>query len=314
MTGYVYKSEVAGKIYVGKTTSKLDSRIKTHLNHAFVQNRETLICQALRTLDKDSAYNSFSVIEVIEEDTYEELENHLCAKENYWMEKYNSFFPNGYNVVRSYPQKKRNVRTQPPREKIMREVICLETGERFKSMADAAKSVSVDISSVYHCLKGLNNTSGGKHWIYADGEYHKCTRPEGGKNRASQSKPVMCKETGVSYPSAGEAERQTGICRSGILKCANGKAISAGGYKWGFIIDGSPVYKERHDRNKMRVMCLETGQVFNSISECAGSLGEKNAGTLQSTIKYGCKHKGKTYVKIDYDGNPVPSSWKHEKV
>lgn len=299
MIGYVYKAVVAEKVYIGKTTSKLDSRIKTHLNHAFVQKFNMKISQALRTLSKEEAYKSFSVVEEIEADTYEELESKLCDRENYWMKEYNSFYPNGYNCLRSGASKKRNVRTQPPREKVMREVICVETGEHFKSMTDAANSVGVDISAVYHCLKGVTNRAGGKHWLYADGEYHKCHRPEGGKNRKSQSKPVMCKETSIIYPSTGEAQRQTGILKTSIAKCASGKAISAGGYKWGYIVDGDPVFHEVKDKNRCRIKCIETGQIFNSIAECARSLGEERSGTLQSTIKYGCKHKGLTYIKID---------------
>lgn len=298
MKGYVYKSVVANKIYIGKTINKLHTRIKTHINHAFDQNKNMKICQALRTLSREEAYKSFSVVEEIEADTYEELESKLCERENYWMKKYNSFYPNGYNCLKSGASKKRNVRTQPPREKVMREVICVETGEHFKSMTDAANSVGVNVSAVYHCLKGVNNRAGGKHWRYADGEYHECHRPEGKKNN-NQSKSVMCKETGIIYPSVGEAERQTGILKTSIAKCANGKAITAGGYRWGYIIDEKPDFKELKDKNKTKIKCLETGQIFDSISECARSLGEKNSGTLQSTIKYGCKHKGLTYVKID---------------
>ena len=314
MTGCVYKTEIANKFYVGKTMSKLESRVKTHINHAFVQKYNTEICKALRTMDEHEAYKSFSVIEVIEADNYELLERRLCDRENYWMEQLNSLYPNGYNKYRSYPSKKRHTKTQPPRKSVMREVICVETGEHFESMADASRTVKVDISSIYHCLKGVTNTAGGKHWMYADGEYHECTRPEGRRNKASQSKPVICKETGQRYPSAGEAQRQTGICSSSILKCANGKVITAGGLHWGFIIDGTPVYKERLNYNKQKIMCLETGEIFDSISDCARSLGDKTGGTLQSTIKYGCKHKGKTYVKIDDNGNPVSSSWKREKM
>lgn len=314
MTGYVYKVEIAGKYYIGKTTSKFEGRVKTHINHAFEQQSNTKIGQALRTLSKNEAYNSFSIIEEITEENYDSLEKSLCARENYWMGKYNSVFPNGYNMVKSFPCKKRNVRTQPPREKVMREVFCVETGKHYKSLTDAANEYGITISSIFHCLKGKTNTAGGQHWRYADGEYHQCNRPEGRKNGKSQSKQVICKETGIIYPSGGEAQRQTGIISTSILKCANGKMISAGGYKWGFIVDGKPVYKERLDHNKARIMCLETGEIFPSISECARSLGDNNCGTLQSTIKYGCKHKGKTYVKVDSHDNPVPSSYKNEKV
>ena len=314
MLGYVYKSEVAGKVYVGKTTSKLDSRIKTHLNHAFKQNMNTKIGEALRTLSMEDAYKSFSLVETIEGNDYNDLEAKLCERENYYMDFYNSIYPNGYNVVKSVPQKKRVVSTQPPRESVMREVICVETGEHFKSMADASRSVGVDISAVYHCLKGVNNTAGGKHWRYADGEYHECHRPEGRKNRKSQSKPVMCKETGVIYPSAGEAQRQTGVIRTSITRCARGEVISAGGFHWGYVVDGEPIFHERPNYNKCRIKCIETGEIFESMSDCARSLGEERASTLQTTIKFGCRHRGKTYVKIDRDGNPVPSSYKQEKV
>lgn len=313
MVGYIYKSEVAGKVYIGKTTS-FDSRIKTHLNHAFEHNGTTKIAQALRTLTKEDAYNSFEIIETVEGNDYNDLETKLCDRENYYMDFYGSMWPDGYNVHRSSPSKKRVVTTQPPREKVMREVICVETGEHFKSLAEASRASGVSISAIGHCLKGKNNVAGGKHWRYADGEYHKCNKPEGGKNRKSQSKPVMCKETGIVYPSCGEAERQTNIGRYSIAKCANGKVISAGGFHWGFVVEGKAVFHNRPDYNRSRIKCLETGEIFESMADCARSLGEKNSGTLQSTIKYGCRHKGKTYVKIDRDGNPVPSSWKQEKV
>ena len=299
MVGYIYKSVVAEKVYIGKTTSKLDSRIKTHLNHAFVQKFNMKISQALRTLSKEDAYNSFSVVEEIIADTYDELEKKLCDRENYWMNHYNSFYPNGYNVNKSVPSKQKNVSKQPPREKVMREVVCVETGEHFSSMTEAAKSVNVNVSALYHCLKGQTNRAGGKHWRYANGEYHECHRPEGGKNKKSQSKPVMCKETGIVYPSTGEAERQTGICRDNISSCALGQAITAGGYKWGYIKDGEPVFHEVKDKNRCKIKCVETGEIFNSIAECARSLGEEKPGTLQSTIKHGCKHKGLTYIKIN---------------
>lgn len=298
MKGYVYKAVVADKVYIGKTTGTFEGRVKTHINHAFAQKHDTEIGKALRTLSKEQALNAFTIIEELDYPTYEELEKNLCEKENFYMEKFDSVFPNGYNVAKSYPCKKRNVKTQPPRKSVMRKVICLETEQEFPSIADASRFANVDISAVYHCLKGINNTAGGYHWKYKDEEYHKCERPEGRRNKKSQSKPVMCKETGIAYPSVGEASRQTGIASSGIAKCANGKVVSAGGFKWGFVVDGQPIYIDREDQNKTRIKCLETGEIFESMTECAKSLGEKNCGTLQSTIKFGCKHKGKTYVKI----------------
>ena len=314
MTGYIYKAEVAKKFYIGKTIHSFESRVKTHINLAFKHHATMRISEALRTLNETDAYNVFSIVETIEEKDYDSLEARLCDRENYWMDYYNSIYPNGYNVSRSAPSKRRVVKTQPPRESVMREVICVETGEHFKSMSAASKSVGVDISAVYHCLKGINNTAGGKHWRYADGEYHECTRPEGRRNKASQSKPVMCKETGIIYPSFGEAERQTGVCWTSIARCVRGQMISAGGLHWGAIKDGKPIFLNVIDKNKAKVKCVETGEIFESIAECARKIGDRNSGSLQSSIKRGCKHKGMTYVKIDECGNPVPRPKKLGKV
>lgn len=47
-----------------------------------------------------------------------------------------------------------------------------------------------------------------------------------------KSKPVLCVETGVVYPSAKEAGRQTVVHRTTIIKCCRGKQNTAGGYHW----------------------------------------------------------------------------------
>lgn len=51
-------------------------------------------------------------------------------------------------------------------------------------------------------------------------------------NREDQSKKVICVETNTVYPSAMEAERQTGINNGNIIKCCKGKYKKAGGYQW----------------------------------------------------------------------------------
>ena len=40
-----------------------------------------------------------------------------------------------------------------------------------------------------------------------------------------------------TYPSTGEAERQTGIRHGNIVKCCNGQTPTAGGYKWEYAED-----------------------------------------------------------------------------
>ena len=47
-----------------------------------------------------------------------------------------------------------------------------------------------------------------------------------------KAKPVLCVETGVVYPSAMEAERQTEAHNTHIISCCCGKRKTTGGYHW----------------------------------------------------------------------------------
>lgn len=52
------------------------------------------------------------------------------------------------------------------------------------------------------------------------------------RNRADRSKPVMCIETGIVYPSINEAARQTGADRNTIADVCKGKLKTAKGCHW----------------------------------------------------------------------------------
>ena len=46
------------------------------------------------------------------------------------------------------------------------------------------------------------------------------------------SKPIICIETNIIYSSIKDAERQTGICDSGIQAVCKKQRKTAGGYHW----------------------------------------------------------------------------------
>lgn len=49
-----------------------------------------------------------------------------------------------------------------------RPVVCIETGDVFRSIAEAAKFANVSRASISHVLGGLTHTSGGYTWRYAE--------------------------------------------------------------------------------------------------------------------------------------------------
>lgn len=68
------------------------------------------------------------------------------------------------------------------------------------------------------------------------------TYSEQGYNRKNpknikSSKPVMCVETGIIYPSLHEVERQLGFSNEYICNCCNGKFKTAYGYHWQYVND-----------------------------------------------------------------------------
>lgn len=65
-----------------------------------------------------------------------------------------------------------------------------------------------------------------------------------GKTNTNVSKAVVQQKNGIpiaEYPSAREAERQTGVGFKGISACCHGKAKSAGGYGWTFKPQEAPI-------------------------------------------------------------------------
>ncbi len=57
----------------------------------------------------------------------------------------------------------------------------------------------------------------------------------GDQYRKSVSKPVICVDTGAIYESSGHAARELGICRSSILRVANGTYKQVHGYHFKFL-------------------------------------------------------------------------------
>lgn len=57
------------------------------------------------------------------------------------------------------------------------------------------------------------------------------------RNREDCSKPVLCIETGIIYPSLKEAERQTGIFATSIKQVCKKRQKTSGGYHWKYYIE-----------------------------------------------------------------------------
>lgn len=117
-------------------------------------------------------------------------------------------------------------------EKCCRKIRCVETGEIFSSIKAAAEHCGLNSPNISAVLSGKNQTSGGYHWEYVNGQPPQ-HRPE--EMRRKVSKPVRCIETGVIYKSASKAAEVFGVSYSAISNVAKGLREKSCGYHWEYL-------------------------------------------------------------------------------
>lgn len=126
-------------------------------------------------------------------------------------------------------------------------------------------------------------------------------------NQEYSSRPVYCIETDTWYPSVMEASRQTGIHHDGINNTALGKNCRAGGLSWSF--DGKPTRESKI--KSQQIVCVDTGQVFNSQRDVARYLCELHPeitlDTMYSRVKTAVKNSWRCCgYQFERTGKTIP--------
>ena len=108
----------------------------------------------------------------------------------------------------------------------------------------------------------------------------------------ARSVPIICIDTKQIYGSAKEASVELNICYSSILKVCNGKSQKAGGLRFAKLEDykNKKVPKfEKSCNSAKRIVCVTTGEVFDSETDAA-----KKYGVTPQAISNACIGKVKT--------------------
>ena len=151
------------------------------------------------------------------------------------------------------------------RKIFQKQIICIETGEIFDSVKDAAAKIGVHHSSISQVLNGKTKTSGGYHWDYLNDKdkqqrgkhFSEETRKKFSKLHLGQKrsektiaklseqikkrgneccqKSVVCVETGQIFKSVKIAGLTVGVHPTHLSKVLHGKKKTAGGYHWKFL-------------------------------------------------------------------------------
>lgn len=243
---YLITNKINGKMYVGQTTYSLEKRWK---EHCFAKlSRKHVIHKAIEKYGKDN----FEIKELAKAYFNEALDD----LETYYIKKYNTIQPNGYNLESGGNKNKKLHKStilkiknsnsgwnckQPGSKKIT----CLEikTGvEKSYLNQGMAELDGFYRSSIARCCKGLDFSHRGYRWKKAEDESYpnvefkrtptgirknikpvKSLRLENKfyKNAKIKSVNIFTGEEKV-FPSLKEAQN-CGYCKSSILRCVSGE-------------------------------------------------------------------------------------------
>lgn len=179
-------------------------------------------------------------------------------------------------------------------------VVCLETGQSFKSLKDAADS----IGRTYQCVSQAAKTgcaTNGLHFYYADKtkpdkSFFVMTRDGAdGRGGRGRKRPVVCLETSEQFESVSAATKLLN-CDGRRLWMALNKGYSIHGLHYYYADKPRPddsffQHKRGGHKKIRRIVCLETDEKFESIDDVGAFVG-CNPVYIASSIREGFPVKG----------------------
>lgn len=192
-------------------------------------------------------------------------------------------------------------------------VVCLETKKVYKNAERAAieRNLLGLSGGILNCCYKKAVTCGNLHWLFKK-DFDKLSLKQVEEYiqklpTDSYVKSVTCLETGREYYSQMEAAKETNISNHII-----NKVCKSGGYNFGkttlhFVFSEDYKNMSKEDINKIikaklkiikKVKCVETGEIFNSVTEAAKSVKSEtsNISKCCRNSKYICKGYHWEYV------------------
>ncbi len=326
---YMIRNKVNDKKYIGLSRDCLGriSRHKTNLRHGRHSN-----CHLQAAWNKygESSFE-FSVIEKCDISS-------LPEREMYWIDHYDSF-TSGYNrsgggdgttgvvlseernmlISKSLSGKKRNDMAGSNNFKARR-IICLNNGERFDCVKDAAKKYDIHYEGIIRsCSAGC--TVGDSMLVFAYSEdYDKMTDADienklthciSARKQRKPSVEIVCVNNGMVFASARQAANYCGKSSiTNIHKCCKSQNASCGVseryepltwmYKSDYdladdaTIEAKLIRAKQDTPHRFRILCEETGEVFDSATAAANHYNISNV-----TLSFHLRNNGIYKRQID---------------
>lgn len=147
-------------------------------------------------------------------------------------------------------------------------IICLDTNERFSGVREAERAVGYSISN---CIRTSIPDRNGLTWCYlVDYEMGRIPR----HNKRNRMGSVYCLETGESFENQKEAEQAYGMSAGSVSRVLDTDR-KASGFHWVSAVNYSEECSKcaQVEGQAGKVVCLETGERFETYAAAGRSLG-----------------------------------------
>lgn len=280
---YKITNTIDGKCYIGQSI---------HIEYRWIQhcssNYDSVIHRAIEKYGKSNF--TFQILEECNKESLDE-------REQYWIKKYNSIVPNGYNVLSGGHPGIRDF------HKIEKEVhqydLYGQLIAKYPSCSAAALKVNTRPANIAACCRHEVCTTSNYQWRYADDQdLRLITNGLGIRNR-SVTQYSMDGIKIKDFDTIKEAANELKCSQSVICAACNGRQYSAAGFRWAYT-NALPCEKRKkkqiksseHKNNKRVGQYNSHGEllkIFPSITIAA-----EETGANASCIGAVCKGKRKT--------------------
>ena len=154
-------------------------------------------------------------------------------------------------------------------------VICIDIGVIYESISEAERITG--LQGIGAACRGDCHTIGGYQWAYyEEGVVYEV---QDIKYKDTNWKKVICIETQKVYDSISIAERETEATNVSLVVLKERE--TSGGYHWDYYEEGkfydlNDYIQERIAYNQRKVICINTGKVYKSITEATNATGANN--------------------------------------
>lgn len=181
MRGVVYKYTINNKSYIGKTLMEERKRINKHKYEALTKKSNTPFAKAIRKYGWDKVLKSYEILEEFHCDSKKELQSILCEKETYYILKYKTLIPNGYNVYSKGCEKLANgyknkeemykkisdtLKGKYLNNQNSKKVYCVELNKWYESVSEAGRQLGINQSNIQKVCTGKCSTANGYRFTY----------------------------------------------------------------------------------------------------------------------------------------------------